>query len=329
MTISLVIAVHNRRHLIGETLRSLLNQSRPPDQVIVVDDASSDGTPEIVESFGAGVTLIRLPTNRGPGGARNAGLALATGEFVQFFDSDDIASHDFLASKLAALLADNADICYGPWLPVWLENGICRHDGFVRQSRPVNGDPLERFLEGWVLLIQNCLIRRHLLTEVGGYPENMRTGEDMLLLFRMLQKNPRLAHTSKPLLLLRQHPETQISTAPEGAALRALDELRLTDAVLCEISPETAQAQAKALAQWRGRHALAVRVAGGTVTAGSKLSRADRRRFEQRALTSRLKLAISARLAGHRIEKVYRPQKINSVYADAIRQLGYQPLLKS
>ncbi|MDF2116081.1 glycosyltransferase family A protein [Roseiarcaceae bacterium H3SJ34-1] len=329
MTISVVIAVHNRRHLIGETLRSLLDQSRPPDQVIVVDDASSDGTPEVVERFGADVTLIRLPTNRGPGGARNAGLAQATGEYVQFFDSDDIASRDFLASKLEVLLANNADICYGPWLPVWLENGMCRHDGFVRQARPVNGDPLEKFLESWVLFVQSCLISRRLLNEVGGYPENMRTGEDMLLVFRMLEKHPKLVHTSKPLLLMRQHPETQISTESAGAVRRAVDELVLTDTVLREISPETARVQSKALAHWRGRHAQAVKALNSDVIVTATPSRLDHFLSRKHALVTRCRLAISARLAGHRIHQFYQPQMLDSAYADAIRQLGYQPLLNS
>jgi len=328
MTISVVVAVHNRSRIVGETLASLLAQSRPPDELIVVDDASTDGTPEAVERFGGDVTLVRLRENRGPGGARNAGLAKATCDYIQFFDSDDLASPDLLASKHAAALANSADICYGPWFPVWLEGGICRHDGFVRQSKPVDGNPLERFLEGWVLLVQNCLIRRRLLVDVGGYPETMRTGEDMLLLFRMLQRAPRLVHTSKSLLFLRQHPQTQISTAPEGAALRALDELRLTETVLNEISPETAREHSSALGHWRSRHMRAVQNANG-LAASSQSAWGDQIRFKRRALIERVQLAISARVIGHRIQRVYQPQAISSANLDAIRQLGYQPLLNS
>src|SRR5262249_20274314 len=170
----------NRRHLVQETISCLLRQTRRAEQLIVVDDASTDGTPEAVESFGSDVMLLRLQTNVGPGRARNVGLEHATGDLIQFFDSDDLASSDLLEAKFVAVTEQRADVAYGPWLPVWIANGLCRHDGFVRQSAPVPGDPIAAFLRGWVLFLPNCLIRRDLICAAGGYPTELRTGEDML-----------------------------------------------------------------------------------------------------------------------------------------------------
>ena len=140
--ISVIIPAYNRASLIGETLRSLLNQTVPAKEIIVVDDGSTDGTVEqTLEAFEDwkletgnlkndgrdqfsenSKYNIQNPTlkilrqaNAGPGAARNRGLAEATGEFIHFFDSDDIAAPNKHEVQLQALLETGADIAYGPW----------------------------------------------------------------------------------------------------------------------------------------------------------------------------------------------------------------------
>ena len=131
--ISVIIPAYNRAELIRETLRSLLNQTVSAKEIIVVDDGSTDGTAEAVErefsvfreQFSAShkpssvvkpsLRVIRQQ-NAGPGAARNRGLAEATGEFIHFFDSDDIASPNKHEEQLKALLEIGADIAYGPWV---------------------------------------------------------------------------------------------------------------------------------------------------------------------------------------------------------------------
>jgi GT2 family glycosyltransferase len=132
-SISVIIPAYNRAGLIGETLRSLLNQTLPAKEIIVVDDGSRDGTAQAVErefsvfseQFSA-KSNTQNPTfkilrqqNAGPGAARNRGLAEAMGEFVHFFDSDDIASPNKHEVQLRAILETGADIAYGPWGKGW------------------------------------------------------------------------------------------------------------------------------------------------------------------------------------------------------------------
>ena len=129
-SISLIIPSYNRAGLIVETLKSLFNQTAPAKEIIVVDDGSTDGTAEAVErefsvfsdQFSA-KSNIQNPTfkilrqdNAGPGAARNRGLKEATGEFIHFFDSDDIAAPNKHEVQLRALLETGADIAYGPWV---------------------------------------------------------------------------------------------------------------------------------------------------------------------------------------------------------------------
>ena len=132
-SISVIIPAYNRAELIGETLRTLWNQTVQAKEIIVVDDGSTDGTAEAVErefsvfreQFSAShkpssvvkpsLRVIRQQ-NAGPGAARNRGLAEATGEFIHFFDSDDIASPNKHEVQLRALLETGANIAYGPWV---------------------------------------------------------------------------------------------------------------------------------------------------------------------------------------------------------------------
>jgi len=97
--LTVVIPTWNRAHLVCDAIDSALNQGDV--EVIVVDDASSDNTTELVTRiYGDRVRLLRLSERSGAGAARNVGVALASGEFVGFLDSDDV----WLPGKLDAEL---------------------------------------------------------------------------------------------------------------------------------------------------------------------------------------------------------------------------------
>ena len=99
--LSVVIPTWNRAQLVCDAINSALVQRADEVEVIVVDDASTDSTREVLErEFDSRIRLLRLEHRRGPGGARNAGARLATGVFVAFLDSDDV----WLPGKLDAEL---------------------------------------------------------------------------------------------------------------------------------------------------------------------------------------------------------------------------------
>lgn len=122
--LSVIIPAHNRADLVHHTLASLAGQSLAADlyEVIVVDDGSTDGTPEVVAALGSGarrIRLLRRAANRGPGAARNDGVRDAGGEIVVFVDSDIVVRPDFLAHHLEAhRQAHRAVLCRGPVVPV-------------------------------------------------------------------------------------------------------------------------------------------------------------------------------------------------------------------
>jgi glycosyltransferase involved in cell wall biosynthesis len=107
--ISVIIPAYNRAALIGETLRSLLNQTLLAKEIIIVDDGSTDGTSECVAKFSdPRLRLIRLPTNQGLVAALNAGLHEARGKWIARQDADDRSRRDRL-SKQALLISENPD----------------------------------------------------------------------------------------------------------------------------------------------------------------------------------------------------------------------------
>lgn len=114
--VSTIIPVYNRPTLVIEAIRSVLAQTYRPIEIIVVDDGSTDGTPEAVEQMMLAhpeINLVRQ-LNSGPGPARQKGIDVASGEFIQLLDSDDLLAPGKFEKQVAQLdLHPECGICYG------------------------------------------------------------------------------------------------------------------------------------------------------------------------------------------------------------------------
>lgn len=108
--ISAIVPAYNVERYVGAALASLLEQSAPFHEIIIVDDGSTDGTGSIVEQYldHPAVRIVHTE-NGGQGRARNLALSMATGEYVYFFDADDLLKPDFVAS-MQALLAPRPEV---------------------------------------------------------------------------------------------------------------------------------------------------------------------------------------------------------------------------
>lgn len=183
MTVSVVIPTYNSGARLQQTLDSALNQTFAPLEIIVVDDGSTDGTPDWIEAnYGARVRLIRQ-RNGGVADARNTGWRAAKGEWIAFLDHDDCFHADKLET-LAALARPEVGVLVARWNEV--ENGT-----IVAQSPVCHPRAPFNWLFGWhnpIVSMSVPLVRRELLERVGGFDARCVPADDWDLWLRLARQ---------------------------------------------------------------------------------------------------------------------------------------------
>ena len=208
MKVSVLIPTFNSRDFIDRAVESLLAQTRPIDEIILIDDRSRDGTKAYLEERYAGypqVIIVETPENGGPSRARNVGMAAATGDYIALLDADDawdpgrnehfaklIADHD------ADFVADNL-LLYDGWLQVVTRHAF-KDDGSVI---PISTESL--FLNDLVTVgrfnyaaLKPYMRRAFLEREGLKYDEAIRYGEDFKLYADMLFRGATAILSSRP-----------------------------------------------------------------------------------------------------------------------------------
>jgi glycosyltransferase involved in cell wall biosynthesis len=189
--VGVVIPAYNASRYIEETLGSVLGQSRPADEIVVVDDGSTDNTADIAAGVSGKITVLRQK-NGGPGSARQRGADAATSEYLLFLDNDDILYSSALEKLSAALLSGpSAALAYCRaqlWSPT---NQFPLHDD--KLAMPEGKDAWAALLYGNFIRTPGCaLIRREALIEVGGWDAdlNLKGHDDWDLWLRLAETRP-------------------------------------------------------------------------------------------------------------------------------------------
>ena len=167
--ISVVLPVYNGERYLREALDSLLAQTYEHLEIILIDDGSTDHTPEIIAGYADPVTCLRQ-ANAGPAAARNVGVARARGDFVTFMDHDDIAHPEKLERQLACLdERPDADACL-----VYVQNFW--FDELADERRRLAGRPLTQPVLAYTL--PSMLARAAVFERVGPFDARFRVGQD-------------------------------------------------------------------------------------------------------------------------------------------------------
>lgn len=191
--ISFVVPTHNRADLLQETLGSLLRQTYSPIEIVVVDDGSTDGTQQIVQTIAADLPDGReLAYHRqDPAGgpvARNTGAKLTKGEYIVFMDDDDVVPDRFIEVRLNAITANpGANFAFGLWKIFDVVDGKHRIHTTLG-ARPKNGsfDWYSFICGDWQLLLQGCLIQRDLVCQTGPWDTGLLKSQDLEYKARLL-----------------------------------------------------------------------------------------------------------------------------------------------
>lgn len=188
--VSVVIPTYNRAHLLRRSIESVLAQTYETFELLVVDDASTDGTREVVGSLGdTRIHYRRVERNRGPGAARNVGIRVARGELIAFQDSDDEWMPDKLERQMAVFAEASSvvDVVYSDMEMVRRDGSVAYHPApAVVAGRLV--DPATGFYQVYMLGIVSVVVRKSCLLHVGLFDEQLPALEDLELLTRLARR---------------------------------------------------------------------------------------------------------------------------------------------
>jgi glycosyltransferase involved in cell wall biosynthesis len=205
--VSVVVPVYNGRQFLSEAVASIYAQTAPPDEVIVVNDGSTDDTEELLRRLEADLPesfhWVSRP-HRGEASARNTGLGLAHGEFVAFIDHDDRWYPEKLAKQLGQLASE-------PELGLSF-TGYHQTDGATAtlvQHAAWDSDPaavLRRLMRSCVVGPPSCVLaRRAALERVPAFDERLSLGCDWLMWLNLAAAGIRIGYVPEPLFEYRWH----------------------------------------------------------------------------------------------------------------------------
>lgn len=220
--VSVVMPCYNARPYVEDAVRSVLDQTYPAVELVVVDDGSDDGSVEMLQRLAAEhPQRLRLlaQDRRGPYPARNLGLRHARGEFVAFLDADDWWRPDFIERMHGTLQASGADLTYCGWQNVG--------EGVVAQPYvpPAyeDDDPVAHFVRSCPWPIHAALVRRSVVDSLGGFSERRFASMDYDFWLRVLGLSRSIVRVPEVLAFYRWHGSGQISAVKWRQVLDALD----------------------------------------------------------------------------------------------------------
>lgn len=203
LKISVIIPTFNREKQVVKAIDSILKQSTPVFEIIVVDDGSTDDTKETLIAMGSRIKYLHQK-NSGVAAARNLGISASKGDWIAFLDSDDTWKTDKIEKQLKILSMYNSEVCCSGYeddtgkactnLTPDLPPGECRHyTDSLDLVFKYNEHPY----------VQTMLIKKSLIIKLGLFDETLRTAEDTKLLYRIAFETG-ISYINEPLFTLNR-----------------------------------------------------------------------------------------------------------------------------
>jgi len=223
--ISVIIPCFNSEKYIGLTLDRLFKQSMKDFEVIVVDDGSTDKTREILATYKKGIRVIES-SHQGASEARSMGVKAASGEIIQFLDSDDWLDDEALEKKYKALVRYDADVVYTGYQRVYekLDGKLVEGPIFLKKMEDISEDKqLVAFTEFWALHSQ--LYRKKVIEAVSFFNPKLKIIQDVRLFFDVVRDGVKIVFVPEVLAYYRlSDKQTSLSKGNRVAFLKDIYE---------------------------------------------------------------------------------------------------------
>lgn len=213
--VSVVIPTYNHARYLSDALDSVLNQSYPNLEVLVIDDGSKDGTAERVKPYRSKINYI-YKENGGTSSALNLGLSLATGEYICWLSADDVFLEGKVSKQVGLMESDsNLGFSYTSFVVI---------DANGKKQYTVNSAYFSDRREMVIKLMEGCFIngssvmmRSSALKHIGNFDESLPQAHDYDLWFRFL-RHYSCGFLNEPLLAYRWHGENMSQNPNEACA---------------------------------------------------------------------------------------------------------------
>lgn len=229
--VSVIVPFYNGEHFVASILKAFSAQTEAPDELVLVNDGSTDGTKQALlqaqeESYPFKVTVVDRP-NGGVSAARNAGIAAASGDYLMFCDCDDTVSSIYVETMRNAVLTGQTDLAFSYFCKS--EEDLCR-DTPPKPVVKTSHEFLKQFLFEGIRYIHvaSAIFKRDLL-EKHSFPEGYRYSEDVYLLWQLIALSEQVTVVPAALYVYFETP---------GSAMKTMNASR-TDAVklMLELEP--------------------------------------------------------------------------------------------
>ena len=233
--VSIIIPAYNCAAHLKDAIESALNQSWQNKEIIVVNDGSKDHSLEIARQFEAKSVLVFTQDNKGASAARNKGVEISKGEWIQFLDADDILSPDKIQTQLSLLHDENEiDVCKTVHFMNEPLKGVADSDEFFEKYLD---DPLRFAIKLYggfdyhsgMIQPNAFLVHRSVINKAGKWNETLSLDDDGEFFCRVLLNCRKIVYTPRPMNYYRKYQSSSsLSGAKSVVAFRSqFDSLRL------------------------------------------------------------------------------------------------------
>ncbi len=183
--ISVIIPTYNRLEFLPIAIDSVLSQTYPPYEIIIVDDGSTDGTKDFIKYVYGNSLKYIYQKNQGVSSARNTGIYVSKGDFIAFLDSDDWWNKNKLEEQVKCLLSNPYyEVCYTN--EAWFMNGKRKNQH--KKHQKYGGEIFQYTLPLCIISPSSILLKKSIFYDIGVFDETLPVCEDYDLWIRIADK---------------------------------------------------------------------------------------------------------------------------------------------